>query len=186
MTETLTSMKTEENIRGMDRYEARKAMCADMGRGRLSCKSQVHSQNVGSCYAAAPLCNARFKQWFVNGNPLQTEMMWSKTVNTFYSGRFDKIYFHWMENIKEWVFHVALGGHEYGIYCVTAGSICPKTRWKPARIAREYASGRDTLDTVFFCTLRFQHSAGRTTRRIKYFYPTSRVTGTYLSSGLPE
>ena len=90
---------------GMDRYEARKAIVADLEEGGYLVKVEEHTHNGGTCYRCGtdvePIISA---QWFVKMEPLAREAL--RVVNDgevkFVPDRFSKIYTNWMENVHDW------------------------------------------------------------------------------------
>ena len=90
---------------GMDRYECRKAMIKDLEDEGLLVKVEDHSHNVGQCYRCGttvePIVS---KQWFVKMKPLaQPAIDAVKNGDTqFVPEHFEKVYFHWLENIRDW------------------------------------------------------------------------------------
>ena len=90
---------------GMDRYEARKQIVADLEAEGALVKIEDHVHNVGTCYRCATTVEPRVsKQWFVKMKPLAGPAIDAvKTGQTkFVPERFEKIYFHWLENIRDW------------------------------------------------------------------------------------
>ena len=172
---------------GMDRYECRKAMIADLDEMGLLVKIEDHAHNVGQCYRCGttvePIVS---KQWFVKMKPLaQPAIDAVKNGETkFVPEHFEKVYFHWLENIRDWCISRQLWwGHRIpAFYCddcneivVTKeeGAVCPKC-------GKEMRQDPDTLDTWFssalwpFSTLGWPDK----TEDLEYFYPTSTlVTG---------
>ncbi len=172
---------------GMDRYEARKALVADLEAGGYLVKVKDHTHNVGSCYRCSTTVEPRVsKQWFVKMEPLAKPAIEAvKNGETrFIPERFDKIYFHWMENIKDWCISRQLWwGHRIpAYYCDSCGEMvvsktavdtCPKCGGKMHQ-------DEDTLDTWFSSALWPFSTLGwpAETEDFKYFYPTSTlVTG---------
>jgi len=172
---------------GMDRYECRKQMIEDLREMGLLLKIEDHSHNVGQCYRCGTTVEPIIsKQWFVKMEPLAKPAIDAvKNDETqFIPEHFEKIYFHWLENIRDWCISRQLWwGHRIpAFYCddcnemiVTKedGAICPKCG-KPMR------QDPDTLDTWFssalwpFSTLGWPDK----TEEMEYFYPTSvLVTG---------
>ena len=172
---------------GMDRYECRKQMIEDLRDMGLLLKIEDHSHNVGQCYRCGTTVEPIIsKQWFVKMEPLAKPAIDAvKNDETqFIPEHFEKIYFHWLENIRDWCISRQLWwGHRIpAFYCddcnemiVTKedGAICPKCG-KPMR------QDPDTLDTWFssalwpFSTLGWPDK----TEEMEYFYPTSvLVTG---------
>ncbi len=172
---------------GMERYECRKAMIKDLEEQGLLVKIEDHSHNVGQCYRCGttvePIVS---KQWFVKMEPLAGPAIEAvKDGRTeFVPKHFEKIYFHWLENIRDWCISRQLWwGHRIpAFYCddcgemvVTKddGAVCPKC-------GKAMRQDPDTLDTWFssalwpFSTLGWPDK----TEELDYFYPTSvLVTG---------
>ena len=172
---------------GMDRYEARKAIVADLEREGYLIKIEDYSHNVGTCYRCSTVVEPRVSlQWFVKMEPLAQPAI--KAVREgdikFVPERFDKNYFHWMENIRDWCISRQLWwGHRIpAFYCDDCGEIvvtkddkavCPKCG-KPMR------QDPDTLDTWFSSALWPFSTLGwpENTEDLSYFYPTNTlVTG---------
>ncbi|MBR5508250.1 MAG: valine--tRNA ligase [Clostridia bacterium] len=172
---------------GMDRYECRKQMIKDLEEMGLLLKIEDHSHNVGQCYRCGTTVEPIIsKQWFVKMEPLAKPAIDAvKNGDTsFIPEHFEKIYFHWLENIRDWCISRQLWwGHRIpAFYCddcnemvVTKedGAICPKC-------GKEMRQDPDTLDTWFssalwpFSTLGWPDK----TEEMEYFYPTSvLVTG---------
>ena len=172
---------------GMDRYEARKAIVADLEAEGALVKIEDYSHNVGTCYRCGTTVEPRVsKQWFVKMESLAKPAIDAvKNGETkFVPERFDKIYFHWLENIKDWCISRQLWwGHQIpAFYCDVCGemvvtkenkAVCPKC-------GKEMRQDPDTLDTWFssalwpFSTLGWPDK----TDDLKYFYPTNTlVTG---------
>ena len=172
---------------GMDRYEARKAIVEDLKAEGALVEIEDYSHNVGTCYRCHTTVEPRVSlQWFVKMEDLAKpaiEAVKSKETK-FVPEHFDKTYYHWLENIKDWCISRQLWwGHRIpAFYCddcnetvVTkdAAPVCPKCG-KPMR------QDPDTLDTWFssalwpFSTLGWPDK----TADFEYFYPTSTlVTG---------
>lgn len=172
---------------GMDRYEARKAIVADLEAGGFLLKTEPHQHNVGTCYRCSATVEPRVsKQWFVKMEPLAKPAIEAvrNGETKFIPERFDKIYFHWLENIKDWCISRQLWwGHRIpAYYCDTCGEMvvskeepsnCPKC-------GEKLKQDEDTLDTWFssalwpFSTLGWPNK----TEDLDYFYPTATlVTG---------
>jgi len=173
---------------GMDRYEARKAVIAEMDRLGLMEKIEDYSHNVGTCYRCStdvePIISA---QWFVKMEPLAKEAIRvvAEGETKFVPDRFSKTYLNWMENVHDWCISRQLWwGHQIPVwYCADCGHMtvsredatcCEKCGSK--NIERD----PDVLDTWFssalwpFSTLGWPEDA----EDLKYFYPTDvLVTG---------
>ncbi len=172
---------------GMDRYECRKALVADLEAEGYLIKTEPHDHNVGTCYRCGttvePLTS---DQWFVKMKPLAEPAI--KAVEdgliSFVPDRFSKNYFNWMNNILDWCISRQLWwGHRIpAFYCDACGemtvsktdiTVCPKCG---APVRQE----EDVLDTWFssalwpFSTLGWPDE----TEDLSYFYPTNTlVTG---------
>ena len=90
---------------GMDRLQCRKAVVEDIEKLGLLEKIEPYAHNVGTCYRCGETVEAIVsKQWFVKMKELATpaiKAVKSKKIE-FVPKRFEKIYFNWMENIKDW------------------------------------------------------------------------------------
>ena len=173
---------------GMDRYEARKAVVADLEALGLMEKIEPYSHNVGTCYRChsdvEPLISA---QWFVKMQPLAKEAL--RVVNDgevqFVPDRFAKTYTNWMENVHDWCISRQLWwGHQIPAwYCDDCGHI-NVSREDPTK-CEQCGSARltrdpDVLDTWFSSALWPFSTLGwpEKTPELEYFYPTSvLVTG---------
>ncbi len=172
---------------GMDRYEARKKIVEDLEKGGYLVEVEEHAHNVGTCYRCSTTVEPKVStQWFVKMQPLaQPAIDAVKNGDTkFVPERFDKIYYHWLENIKDWCISRQIWwGHQIpAFYCDDCGemvvtkessAVCPKCG-KPMR------QDPDTLDTWFSSALWPFSTLGwpEKTEDLDYFYPTNTlVTG---------
>ena len=113
---------------GLDRYEARKQIVADLDAQGYLLEIRDHTHNVGSCYRCGtvvePLTSA---QWFVKMEPLAEEAIRVVQDGTirFVPDRFSKIYMNWMENVHDWCISRQLWwGHRIpAFYCDDCGHI---------------------------------------------------------------
>lgn len=172
---------------GMPAAEARKAIVKELDELGLLIKVEPIRHNVGTCYRCGTVVEPRVStQWFVKMEPLAkpaVEVVRKGEVK-FIPERMDKIYYNWMENIKDWCISRQLWwGHRIPAwYCAcgetvvseTEPTVCPKCG------SAHLTQDEDTLDTWFssalwpFSTLGWPHE----TEDLKYFYPTSTlVTG---------
>ena len=174
--------------KGLGRYEARKRIVADLEAGGFLKKIEPHKHNVGYCYRCRTTVEPRVsKQWFVSMKPLAApaiESVRQGKIN-FIPERFDKIYFHWMENIKDWCISRQLWwGHRIPAwYCADCGEITV-SRDEPKTCAKcgncHLKQDDDTLDTWFSSALWPFSTLGwpEKTPGLGFFYPTSvLVTG---------
>ena len=172
---------------GMDRYECRKALVADLEAQGYLIKVVPHEHNVGVCYRCGttvePLTS---DQWFVKMKPLAAPAIEAVKNGTtsFVPERFSKNYFNWMENILDWCISRQLWwGHRIpAFYCDDCGemvvskedvTVCPKCG-KPMR------QDPDVLDTWFSSALWPFSTMGwpDKTEELEKYYPTSvLVTG---------
>lgn len=173
---------------GMDRYEARKIMVKELEEQGLLVKIAPHSHNVGThdrCHTTVePLVK---QQWFV-----KMEELAKPAINAVKSGelkfvpeRFDKIYLHWLENIRDWCISRQIWwGHRIpAYYCEECQEVvvarempgvCPKCG------CTHFTQDEDTLDTWFSSALWPFSTLGwpEETEDLDYFYPTDvLVTG---------
>ncbi len=172
---------------GMDRYEARKQMVADLEEQGYLIKVEPHTHNVGQCYRCSTTVEPiTSKQWFVKMKPLAEkaiEVVKDGTVK-FVPDRFSKTYLNWMENVHDWCISRQLWwGHRIpAYYCEDCGettvsktniTACPKCGGKVKQ-------DPDVLDTWFSSALWPFSTLGWPDKNddLDYFYPTSvLVTG---------
>ncbi len=172
---------------GMDRFAARKAIVKDLEEQGFLVRVEDHAHNVGTCYRCGTTIEPRASlQWFVKMKPLAAPAIESVRSGEikFVPERFDKLYFNWMENIRDWCISRQLWwGHRIpAFYCDDCGELvvtkedhatCPKC-------GKAMRQDPDTLDTWFssalwpFSTLGWPEDSDD----LKRFYPTSTlVTG---------
>ena len=173
---------------GMDRYEARKAIVADLEEQGYLVKVEPHQHNVGTCYRChndvEPLISA---QWFVKMEPLAKEAL--RVVREgevkFVPERFTKTYTNWMENVHDWCISRQLWwGHQIPVwYCADCGHMTV-SRTDPTECeachSKNIERDPDVLDTWFSSALWPFSTLGwpEKTEDLDYFYPTDvLVTG---------
>ncbi len=173
---------------GMDRYEARKAIVKDLEEQGLLVKVEAHTHNVGTHDRCKTTVEPMIKQqWFVKMEELAKPAIEAVKNGelTFVPERFDKIYLHWLENIRDWCISRQLWwGHWIpAYYCDECGEIvvakeapavCPKCG------CTHLTQDEDTLDTWFSSALWPFSTLGwpKQTEDLEYFYPTDvLVTG---------
>ena len=174
---------------GMDRYEARKAIVADLEELGLLVKVVPHTHAVGTHDRCHTTVEPMIKpQWFVHMKEMaeaSIEALKNKEL-AFVPERFDKIYLHWLENIKDWCISRQLWwGHRIPAWtCADCGEITVKKGGAPEACPKcggtHLVQDEDTLDTWFssalwpFSTLGWPDK----TPELEYFYPTDvLVTG---------
>ena len=188
MTDDAKIVEDYPKYAGMDRYEAREAIVKDLDEGGFLVKVEKHDHNVGTCYRCHSTVEPRVsKQWFVKMDELAGPAIECvKSGKTkFVPERFNKIYYHWMENIRDWCISRQLWwGHRIpAYYCDECGEVtvakempekCPKCG------CTHLHQDEDTLDTWFssalwpFSTLGWPDK----TPELDYYFPTNTlVTG---------
>ncbi len=188
MDEKAIMNENADEYKGIDRYEARKRLVKDLhGANHIECIKDI-KHNIGSCYRCATVIEPRVStQWFVKMKPLAQpaiDCVKSGTTN-FVPEKFSKIYYHWMENIKDWCISRQLWwGHRIPAwYCEDCGEIIVSredtntcTKCGSSKIHQD----EDTLDTWFSAGLWPFSVFGwpEKTPELDYFYPTNvLVTG---------
>lgn len=173
---------------GMDRFECRKKivdMLKDLG---LMEKIEPYKHNVGHCYRCKTVVEPMIsKQWFVSmkelAEPAIEAVRSGKTC--FVPDRFSRIYFNWMENIRDWCISRQLWwGHRIpAYYCEQCGHTHVASQ-KPEVCCKcgctELKQDEDVLDTWFSSALWPFSTLGwpEKTKELEYFYPTNvLVTG---------
>ena len=188
MTDDAKIVEDYPKYAGMDRYESREAIVKDLDEGGFLVKVEKHDHNVGTCYRCHSTVEPRVsKQWFVKMDELAGPAIECvKSGKTkFVPERFNKIYYHWMENIRDWCISRQLWwGHRIpAYYCDECGEVtvakempekCPKCG------CTHLHQDEDTLDTWFssalwpFSTLGWPDK----TPELDYYFPTNTlVTG---------
>ena len=173
---------------GMDTMTARKAIVKALEAEGALVRIEDYSHNVGTCYRCSTVVEPRVsKQWFVKMKPLAGPAIDAvKNGETkFIPQRFEKVYFHWLENIRDWCISRQLWwGHRIPAwYCDDCGEITV-ARTAPEKCAHcgseHIHQDPDTLDTWFssalwpFSTLGWPDN----TEELKHYYPTNTlVTG---------
>ena len=172
---------------GMPALEARKQIVKDLDEAGFLIKIEPIKHNVGTCYRCGTVVEPRVStQWFVKMEPLAKPAIDAVKDGDirFIPERMDKVYYNWMENIKDWCISRQLWwGHQIPAwYCEcgetivseTVPTVCPQCGG--THLTRD----PDTRDTRFssalwpFSTLGWPDN----TEELKYFYPTNTlVTG---------
>lgn len=173
---------------GMDRYECRKEIVKDLEAEGALIEVEDYNHNVGTCYRCHSTIEPRLsKQWFVKMEPLAKPAIDAVKEGKvkFVPERFNKIYYHWMENIKDWCISRQLWwGHRIpAYYCADCGevTVSKENVTKCLKCGSTHVEqDPDTLDTWFssalwpFSTLGWPDK----TPELEYFYPTNTlVTG---------
>ncbi len=174
---------------GLDRFEARKAIVADLEEQGYLVKVEPYSHNVGCCYRCGSIVEPLTSpQWFVKMKPLAEkaiEVVKDGRIR-FVPERFTKIYLNWMENVHDWCISRQLWwGHQIPAwYCDDCGHItvsredaCECEHCHSKHIHRE----EDVLDTWFSSGLWPFSTMGwpKETEELNYWYPTSVMSTGY-------
>ncbi len=173
---------------GMDRFECRKAWVADLDTAGFLVKTEDKEIPIGECYRCTTVVEPMLSdQWFVAMEGLAKPAIEAAKNGTLehVPDRFEKIYLHWLENIRDWCISRQLWwGHRIpAYYCDDCGEITV-ARTRPDKCAKcgstNIRQDEDVLDTWFssglwpFSTLGWPEE----TEDMKYFYPTDvLVTG---------
>ncbi len=186
MNEDATMNELAGKYAGMERYEARKAIVEELEKQGYLVKIEKHIHNVGTCYRCHTVVEPyASKQWFVSMKSLAApaiEAVKNDEIE-FIPERFEKTYFHWMENIKDWCISRQLWwGHRIpAFYCECGETIVGKEEsYICPKCGKKMTQDEDVLDTWFssalwpFSTLGWPNK----TEDLEYFYPTATlVTG---------
>ncbi len=174
---------------GLDRYEARKRIVADLEALGLLEKIEEHQHAVGHCYRCDTTVEPMIsKQWFVKMKPLAEPALQAVQDGRirFVPARFSKVYTNWMENVRDWCISRQLWwGHRIPVwYCQDCGEVICSKEGAPAACpkcgSQKLVQDPDVLDTWFssglwpFSTMGWPENSDD----LNYYYPTSvLVTG---------
>ena len=175
---------------GQDRYEARRNLVADLDRDGLLVKVEPHRHALGHCQRCHSVVEPRVStQWFVKIQPLADPAMAAARDGRirFVPERFTKVYFNWMENIRDWCISRQLWwGHRIPVWhCDDCGQMSASAAEALAACAKcgskNIHQDPDVLDTWFssglwpFSTLGWPDE----TEDLHYFYPTDVMETAY-------
>jgi len=169
--------------KGMDRFECRKIIVADLERLGLIEKVEPHRHSIGHCERCGTVVEPMLsKQWFVKMEPLALP-----AIDAVKNGRirmvprrFERVYYHWMENIRDWCISRQLWwGHRIPVWrCQSCGQedafvVDPAACAKCG--SKELEQDDDVLDTWFSSGLWPHSTLGwpKETEELRYWYPTS-------------
>lgn len=168
---------------GMDRFEGRKALVADLEREGLLVKVEPHTSNIGISQRGGEIIEPLLsEQWFLRVEPLA-----QKAIAAVREGRtriipehFERVYLHWLEHIRDWCISRQLWwGHRIPVWYLPDGSmVVPGPDEAPPEGA---VQDPDVLDTWFssglwpFSTLGWPEN----TSDMQTFYPTSVMETAY-------
>ncbi len=184
-TEEAVLTKEAGPYEGLDRYAGREAVLKDLEKGGYLEKTESHMHSVGHCYRCHTVVEPYLSnQWFVSMKPLAEPAI--KTVRDgkieFVPKRWEKIYFEWMENIRDWCISRQLWwGHRIPVWYCDCGDVIVSTT-DPDKCTKcgssDIRQDEDVLDTWFsswlwpFATLGWPEQ----TEDLKFFYPTSLLS----------
>jgi len=167
---------------GLDRYEARRRIVADLEAQGLLVETKDHVHSVGHCYRCHTVIEPWLSdQWFVDMKPLAEPAIDAVRDGrvTFHPKRWENVYFHWMENIRDWCISRQLWwGHRVPVfYCDACGEMTASVEDLETcgKCGAPVRQDEDVLDTWFssqlwpFATLGWPEA----TEELAYFYPTS-------------
>ncbi|OHD14790.1 MAG: valine--tRNA ligase [Spirochaetes bacterium GWD1_27_9] len=186
--DAITNENVPEAYRNLERYECRKKVIEDLEKLGFLIKVENHKNNVGECYRCQTVIEPRYSdQWFVRMRKLAEpaiEVVKNGKIE-FLPKRWVKVYFNWLNNIKDWCVSRQLWwGHRIPVYyCNKCGhyNVSENTPSNCEKCGHtEFTQDNDVLDTWFsswlwpFTTLGWPED----TDALKKFYPTSTlVTG---------
>jgi len=168
---------------GMDRYECRKKIWADMREAGLVIKEEPYKLNVPRSQSSGEIVEPMIStQWFVKIQPLADAALEAVRDGRtkIVPERFTKVYYNWMENIQDWCISRQLWwGHRIPVwYCADCGKMTV-TREDPTACAHcgstRISQDEDVLDTWFSSGLWPFSTLGWPEKNpdLAYFYPTS-------------
>ena len=151
--------------KGLDRFEARKAILKDLEELGLLVSTKKHNHAVGHCYRCNTVIEPRIsEQWFVKMRPLA-----EKAIAVVKNGeikltpkRMEKIYYNWLENIRDWTISRQIWwGHRIPAYYTPNGELIVAKSLEDAKkqcvekfgSEMELREETDVLDTWFSSSL---------------------------------
>ncbi len=186
-----------EKYQGLDRYECRKIILEDLQAQNFLVKTEEYKNSIGKCYRCDTIIEPYLSnQWFVKMKPLAEKALQVVKDGTikFHPERWEKVYEHWMTNIRDWCISRQLWwGHRIPVwYCVgddhctlnCKAPIVSKTKPENCKHCNsQMVQDEDVLDTWFsswlwpFSTLGWPKE-NQKNNELKYFYPSDTlVTG---------
>lgn len=169
--------------KGLDRFEARKAILKDLEREGLLVKVEPYTHSVGHCQRCRTIIEPiASQQWFVKMQPLAEPAIEAVTGGSIkiIPQRFNKVYLNWMENIRDWCISRQLWwGHRIPVwYCNQCSELTVSIEDATACQscgAKDIQQDPDVLDTWFSSALWPHSTLGwpDDTEDLRYFYPTT-------------
>jgi valyl-tRNA synthetase len=164
---------------GIERFAARKALLADLEREGLLAEVRPHTMSVGISQRGGEIIEPLLsEQWFVRTRPLADMALAAvrEGRTRIVPERFEKVYFHWLENIQDWCISRQLWwGHRIPVWYAADGAMIVPGPDEPDPQGEGITQDPDVLDTWFssglwpFSTLGWPHD----TEDLRTFYPTS-------------
>lgn len=187
MNEDATMNENAGKYNGINRYECRKKLVKELEEKGYLVKIEDTSHSVGTCYRCDTVIEPMLSdQWFVKMEELaQPAIEAAKAGDLVHvPDRFEKIYLHWLENIKDWCISRQLWwGHRIPAYYCDCGELIV-SKEPPEKCSKcgsqNLRQDEDVLDTWFSSALWPFSTLGwpEETEDLKYFYPTDvLVTG---------
>ena len=169
--------------KGLERFACRDKVLADLEDGKLLEKIEPYSHSVGHCERCQTMIEPKISlQWFIQTQPVAKpaiEAIRDGRV-TILPERFAKIYFDWMENIRDWCISRQLWwGHRIPVwYCQDCEGLTVSVDEPSACMhcgAKQIVQDPDVLDTWFSSALWPHSTLGwpDDTDDLRYFYPGS-------------
>lgn len=167
---------------GLDRFECRRRVVADLQEQGLLVKVEPHDHAVGHCYRCDTVVEPRLsQQWFVRMKPLAEPALQAVREGKikFVPQRWEKTYFEWLENIRDWCISRQIWwGHRIPVY--TCASCQHEWAARTTPDSCEKCGGsvitqdEDVLDTWFSSWLWPFSTFGwpQETPDLKFYYPT--------------
>ena len=179
-----TMTEAAGQYKGLDRFACRKQVLEDLEARGLFIEQKPHVHAVGHCYRCDTVTEPFLSlQWFVRMKPLAEPALAAARDGkiTFYPDRWTKVYFHWMENVRDWCISRQIWwGHRIPAwYCKKCNAVIVATA-TPKQCtcgSTDLQQDNDVLDTWFsswlwpFSTLGWPDK----TRDLEYFYPTDTL-----------
>ncbi|MDR0855062.1 MAG: valine--tRNA ligase, partial [Christensenellaceae bacterium] len=192
MTDSALMNENAGKYEGLTSLECRKQIVNDLDEQGYLVKTEPYKHNVGSCYRCGTTAEPRVsEQWFVKMTPLAKPAIRAvrqrKTV--FVPDRFSKIYYNWMENIRDWCISRSLWwGHRLPVYyCAACGEVhVTDKEAAPTKCTKcggtAFTQEEAVLDTWFssalwpFSTLGYPNMQSKD---LSKFYPTDVLVTAY-------
>jgi valyl-tRNA synthetase len=178
--------RAPESFRGMDRFDARRAVLAALRGEGLLAGETAHTHSIPHCYRCGTVVEPRLSlQWFVRMKPLAEPALEASRNGTitFTPERHKKVYEHWMENIRDWCISRQLWwGHRIPVwYCGACGEMAVRRDDPdacPSCGSQDIEQDPDVLDTWFSSWLWPFSVFGwpERTDDLKAFYPTHTLS----------